>query len=59
MERFVTLQPLVNNGQIPKTPIIENMEGKTPGGRSRKRWEDSVPTYTRDVGYGRMEVLHH
>jgi hypothetical protein len=32
--------------------LVRNTEGRSPLGRPRRRWEDNIKMYFRDVGWG-------
>ena len=37
--------------------LVEKPEGMRPHGRPRRRWEDTIKMYLREVGYGVMEWI--
>jgi hypothetical protein len=38
--------------------LVENPEGKTPPGRSRHRWEDSIRFDLRDIGWEGVDWIY-
>jgi hypothetical protein len=37
--------------------LVENPEGKRPLGRPRRRWEDGIRMYLREIGWGSVEWI--
>jgi hypothetical protein len=37
--------------------LMGNPEGKRPLGRSRRRWEDGIRTYFREIGWGSVDWM--
>jgi hypothetical protein len=35
--------------------LVEKLEGKRPLGRTRRRWEDNIESYLRNIGLGGMD----
>jgi hypothetical protein len=37
--------------------LVGNPEGKRPLGRPRRRWEDNIRVYLREIGWGGMDWI--
>jgi hypothetical protein len=37
--------------------LVEKPEGKRPLGRPRRRWEDNIKIYLREIGWGDMDWI--
>jgi hypothetical protein len=38
--------------------LVENFEAKRPLGRSRRRWEDNIGMYLREIGWEVVDWMH-
>jgi ribosome biogenesis protein Nip4 len=38
--------------------LVERPEGRRPLGRPRRRWEDNIKMYLREIGFGAVDWIH-
>jgi hypothetical protein len=38
--------------------LVGRLEGRRPLGRPRRRWEDNIEMYLREIGFGDVDWIH-
>jgi hypothetical protein len=56
--RCVGTVPRIGETRSANTVLVGKLEGKRPLGRPRRRWEDNITMYLKEIGWKAVDWMH-